>query len=85
MNENVKIACGQPIVQLEDSRIEELIGDLIRHVAKTHVITSGNQEEAAQMKRQLGKLECQVESILKNQKTLSDRVAKLERTRKVYS
>ena len=85
MSEKVKIACGQTIAQLEDRRIEELIGDLIRHVAKTHVITSGNQEDAAQMKGQLGKLECQVEAILKNQQMLSERVALLERTRKVYS
>ena len=64
---------------------EKLVGDLIRHVAKTHVITSRNQEDAARFKVQLAQLEHRVERMQKDQQILRERVKMLENAQKVYS
>jgi hypothetical protein len=84
-NSNVKLVCEKerwsPLVNSEQDmqRIEELIGDLIRHVAKTHGKTTDNEFELIQIKLMLSQIEEQNKYLYEHNEKLTERITALEK------
>ncbi|AMM95134.1 hypothetical protein UP17_24005 [Peribacillus simplex] len=64
----------------EKKRMEELISDLIRHVAKTHVKTSNNEYELVQINLMLTQLKTQNKYLYEHNEKLMQRISALEQS-----
>lgn len=85
---NKKLPSGQARIPLlfssiqDKQRLEELIGDLIRHVAKTHVQTKVNEDELKHLKMKVTQLESHNKYLYEHNERLEKRVTHLEQSSK---
>ena len=85
---NVKLSSGQKQIPLlfssiqDKQRMEELIGDLIRHVAKTHVQTKVNEDELKHLKIKVAQLESHNKYLYEHNEKLENRITDLEQISK---
>ena len=64
---------------MEDKqRVEQLIGDLIGHVAKTHVQTKENEDELKHLRLKVAQLESYNKYLYEHNEKLDKRVTNLE-------
>lgn len=64
----------------DKQRMEELIGDLIRHVAKTLVQTKENEDELKHLTLKVAQLESYNKYLYEHNEKLENRVSDLERS-----
>ncbi|MGE7603902.1 hypothetical protein ACQKL5_15625 [Peribacillus sp. NPDC097675] len=85
---NERLLDGQKRIPLlfssvqDKQRLEELIGDLIRHVAKTHVQTKVNEDELHHLKMKVAQLESHNKYLYEHNEKLEKRVTHLEQNNK---
>ncbi|MFJ7745042.1 hypothetical protein [Peribacillus sp. NPDC097295] len=85
---NKKLPGGQARIPLlfssvqDKQRLEELIGDLIRHVAKTHVQTKVNEDELHHLKMKVAQLESHNKYLYEHNEKLEKRIKHLEHNSK---
>ncbi|MFJ7676786.1 hypothetical protein ACQKL0_01815 [Peribacillus sp. NPDC097264] len=63
----------------DKQRVEQLIGDLIGHVAKTHVQTKENEDELKHLRLKVAQLESYNKYLHEHNEKLDKRVTNLEK------